>query len=163
MDLSKIKWVLGVLAFAMLVTPSIATACTPGAGEGDCYRCANCDVDDDCVGDLECETTDKCRTGISECCQDSDNYVNCETTIVNPLKWGSIEEIIKGIADIIYYLAIPITVLMTIISGVMFMFSKGDPQQLDRARKTLIYAAIGLLIIALSKAIASFITTLIGG
>lgn len=40
-----------------------------------------------------------------------------------------------------------------IYSGVLFMTSQGDPQKLSKAKKTLLYTVIGVILVVLSYAI----------
>lgn len=40
-----------------------------------------------------------------------------------------------------------------IYSGVLFMTSQGDPQKLSKAKKTLLYSIIGIILVVLSYAI----------
>lgn len=78
-------------------------------------------------------------------------------TIENPLKYGTIPEVVAAIANFIFIISIPITSLMVVIGGVMFMTSGGDPKKVEQAKKLLLYAVIGLAIILLSKTIAAVI------
>ncbi|HOK35142.1 MAG TPA: pilin [Candidatus Pacearchaeota archaeon] len=83
----------------------------------------------------------------------SDNFI----TIENPLKYKTVPEIITAIANFFYTIAIPITTLMVIIGGMMFATSSGDPHKVSQAKRLLLYSAIGLGIILLSRAIAALI------
>lgn len=78
-------------------------------------------------------------------------------SIQNPLKYGTVPEVIAAIANFVFIIAIPITSLMVVIGGVMFMISGGDPKKVEQAKKLLLYAVIGLAIILLSKTIAAVI------
>ena len=44
----------------------------------------------------------------------------------------------------------PIAVIMIVYAGVMFIFSKGDPQKVTTAKKILLYAVIGLAIVLIN-------------
>lgn len=55
-----------------------------------------------------------------------------------------------------------VALFLIIYAGFQFVTSKGDPQQVDGAKKTLTYAIIGLLLILLSFAILNLIATVTG-
>lgn len=98
-----------------------------------------------------------------EYCNDPDNYDQPEgtTCICNPSKYGTLRDIIQAIADFIFWLAIPITSLMVVIGGVMFMTSSGKPEKVEQAKKLLLYSVIGLAIILLSRVIAAVIENIL--
>jgi len=69
------------------------------------------------------------------------------------------------IANIISYLLIfsgVVAVIMIIFSGIKLISSSGDPKQVAEARKILIYAVLGLMLIFLSFAIVAFIANTTG-
>jgi len=51
---------------------------------------------------------------------------------------------------------------MIVISGVMFIFAKGEPQKIAQARDILFWALIGGLIVLFSRGIASIIEYFLG-
>ena len=84
-------------------------------------------------------------------------------TIPNPIKAETISELIKDIADLIFWVALAIVPLMIIIGGIMFLFAGGDPQKVGRAKSLLFWSVIGLAVLLLAQAIAAVIETIIGG
>lgn len=54
-------------------------------------------------------------------------------------------------------------VIAVIIAGVMYMFSFGNEQQAEKAKKALIYAIIGLLIIGASILVVNLVINAFGG
>lgn len=54
-------------------------------------------------------------------------------------------------------------IIMVIIGGILYITSRGNSQQLDRAKKTLTAAIIGLLIVTLSYTIIAVFAKVIGG
>ena len=84
-------------------------------------------------------------------------------TIPNPIKAETISELIKDIADLIFWVALAIVPFMIIIGGIMFIIAGGDPQKVGRAKSLLFWSAIGLAILLLAQAIAAVIETIIGG
>lgn len=84
-------------------------------------------------------------------------------TIPNPIQADTIAELIKDIADLIFWVAIAVVPLMVIISGIMFIFAGGDPNKISQARNLLFWAGIGLAILLLARAISSVVETFIEG
>ena len=67
--------------------------------------------------------------------------------IENPLTYDSFGELLRAIVWFLMLLAIPITVIIIVVSGYYFVASKGDPEKFKIARRMVIYALIGLIII----------------
>lgn len=82
--------------------------------------------------------------------------------IENPLKYESFTELIYNIINFLFYLAIPITSLMIVISAFYFLTSAGDPKKVDTAKKMIIWALVGLIILFLSGAIADLLKKMLG-
>lgn len=60
------------------------------------------------------------------------------------------------VSILLYALGI-VTVIAVIIGGVMYTTSTGDPQKTTRARNTIIYALIGLVVAVVSQLIILFV------
>lgn len=89
------------------------------------------------------------------------------------MEWGSclqgdvatlacIPIVIKNLIQWALIFAGVIAVFLIIYAGFKFVTSKGDPQEVDNAKKTLTYAIVGLLLILLSFAILNLIATVTG-
>lgn len=89
------------------------------------------------------------------------------------MEWGSclqngiatlacIPIVIKNVIQWALIFAGIIALFLIIYAGFQFVTSKGDPQQVDSAKKTLTYAIIGLLLILFSFAILNLISTVTG-
>lgn len=76
---------------------------------------------------------------------------------------ASLPQIIGRIVRIILSLLGLIAVIIIIIGGLMWMTSGGSPEKIDKAKKIIINALIGLLIVVSAYAIASFIISKLGG
>ena len=66
------------------------------------------------------------------------------TLIENLLQW------VIGIAGVV-------SVVFIVIGGITYMTSSGDPTKAKKAKETILYALIGLVIVALSEAIVAFV------
>jgi hypothetical protein len=84
-------------------------------------------------------------------------------TIENPLKYGTIPEIIKAVCDFIFWIGLAIVPLMIIIGGIMFLLAAGEPQKVSKAKSLLFWSATGLAILLLARALSAIIETVIGG
>ncbi len=69
----------------------------------------------------------------------------------NPIANDDLISLVKSIAAWIYKLAIPVAVVAIIYGGGLLMLSQGNTKMIDRGRKTLLYAVIGLVIIFIGK------------
>lgn len=65
--------------------------------------------------------------------------------------------IIAKAANIIALVAGISAVIIIVISGIMYITSGGDPQSVSRAKNTLIYAVVGLVIVVLARTIITFV------
>jgi len=70
------------------------------------------------------------------------------------------EEINNTVVDVINILSFVvgmISVIMIIIAGIKYVTASGDPGSLKSARNTVIYALVGILIVALAQTIVRFV------
>lgn len=81
----------------------------------------------------------------------------CKAPTSDPLT-GSNGVIVKA-TNIIAMVAGIAAVIIIIVAGINFILSSGDAQKTARAREAIIYAAVGIAIIALSRAIVMFIVS----
>lgn len=75
---------------------------------------------------------------------------------------GCIPIVIRNLVNAALVFAGVIALFLIIYAGYKFISSKGDPQAVDAAKKTLTYAIIGLVIIFLSFFIVQVIATVTG-
>ncbi len=74
-----------------------------------------------------------------------------------------------GLSDIInfgisalFFIGIIVTLVFLIRGGIIWITSGGDKEKLDKARKTIIYAIIGIIVILLSFVIVSTVGSIMG-
>lgn len=82
--------------------------------------------------------------------------------IQNPLTATSFEAIVGNGIDFIFKIAVVLAPLMVIIGGFLFVTAGGSIQQIDQAKKLLLWTAIGLLVVLLSKGILGIINKILG-
>ena len=65
----------------------------------------------------------------------------------NPLKVNTIQDAIKLFVNAIVRLAIPVIVIFFLWSGLSFIFARGNPEKITKARNMFFYTVIGTLLI----------------
>lgn len=69
---------------------------------------------------------------------------------------ADIQPLVKGIVDILLYVAGAISIIFMLVGAAKFITSAGDPQKAASGRNTLLYAVIGLLVSIFAFAIVQF-------
>jgi hypothetical protein len=69
------------------------------------------------------------------------------------------QERVKNILNTVFLWVGIIAVIVIIIGGVFYVVSQGDPAKVARAKATILYSVIGLLVVLLSFAIVNFVLT----
>jgi hypothetical protein len=78
------------------------------------------------------------------------NDFNVPHTDVSPHTVSNVLELVFGVAGIV-------AVLIIVIAGMRYSISQGDPQATAKAKNTIIYAVIGLVIAISAFAIVGFV------
>lgn len=91
------------------------------------------------------------------------SVANGQITIENPLQAESLEDLIYGIIDFIWKVATAVAPLMIVIAGFYFLTAAGNPQQIDTAKKIILYTVVGYAIIMLSAGLILVIKEILGG
>lgn len=89
------------------------------------------------------EISEEVRAALG-CSNASGNVATLDTTIINILS------IIIGVLGIV-------AVIWVIIGGVQYITSTGDAAKIEKAKKTILYALIGLVICALAFVVVNFV------
>jgi len=79
----------------------------------------------------------------------------------NPIANDDLIGLVKSIAAWIYKLAIPVAVVAIIYGGGLLMLSQGNPKMIERGRKVLLYAVIGLVIIFIGQGFFTLIKSIL--
>lgn len=69
--------------------------------------------------------------------------------------------IINNIIDWVIGVSGTVAAIFVVVGGVGYMTSRGDPSKLQKAKTTILYALIGLVVVALSKLIFTFVFKII--
>ncbi len=70
---------------------------------------------------------------------------------------STVNDVIKTVITIVSWVVGAISVIMIIASGLMFTTSAGNPEKAKKARSTIVYALIGIVVVALSQVIVNFV------
>lgn len=74
-----------------------------------------------------------------------------------PGKNTSSEAVLSNVINMALYVVGIIAVVMIIVAGVQMATSAGDPRKVAKAKSTMIYSVIGLLVAILAYAIVNFV------
>lgn len=69
---------------------------------------------------------------------------------------GADDQVIRTVLQLTFGVIGAITVLFIIITALKMVVSQGDPQAIAKARQSLIYAAVGLIIVISAQLIVTF-------
>jgi len=161
--------------------------CTEGKLEAkDCECCsdvADCKIVTVTCADLGgvcCSSGQTCGIGKiteaedCECCSD---IANCSDgggdggdgggwgisfKLINPLYATTVTDLIDGIINFIWYIAIVFAPIMFLVGGYTFLTSGGDPEKLRKGKNIMMYAAIGLAIVLVAKGLIALIKDILG-
>lgn len=83
----------------------------------------------------------------------------------NPLKVNTIQEVVQLFVNGVVRLAIPVLVVFYIWAGLSFIFARGNPEKLKKAKSMFFYTIIGTLLIlgawAITNAIIGTVNSII--
>lgn len=83
-------------------------------------------------------------------------------TLPNPLgEIDSFPELIKAILDAAFIIGLPIAVLFIVLAGFRFVWARGNPSELQKARLNLLYTIVGIAVFFGAWLIATIIKTTI--
>lgn len=74
--------------------------------------------------------------------------VNAQTTvkITNPAQISTIEEFLYNTRDFLWLLVSPLSTIMMIWAGILFLTSEGDPEKVRKAKTLVTYVVIGVTV-----------------
>ena len=77
--------------------------------------------------------------------------------IENPLTSDDIGKILTNIADNLINILGGVTVIMFIITGIIYLTSAGSPEKIQLAKKCLTYTIIGVVVVLMAKGIIKYV------
>ena len=88
----------------------------------------------------------------SACSGDAANTAVCKDRATDKMP-----AFIKTIVNALLYILGAVSVIVIILSGIFYTVSGGDSSQVTRAKNTLLYAVVGLIVAILAYAIVNFV------
>ncbi|MBI4132182.1 MAG: hypothetical protein HY474_00970 [Candidatus Sungbacteria bacterium] len=86
-----------------------------------------------------------------------------QNTIGNPLGQGAtFDTVIRNVINFANIILAPISALMILIGGFLYMTAGGDTERLKKANRTLLWAVIGIAIVLLSNGAVAIVKNLLG-
>jgi hypothetical protein len=82
---------------------------------------------------------------------------NCQTGVTGEDATNTINDIIATVINIFSFIVGVVSVIMIIIGGFRYITSGGDSNNVTAAKNTILYAIIGLVIVALAQIIVRFV------
>jgi TRAP-type C4-dicarboxylate transport system permease small subunit len=73
---------------------------------------------------------------------------------------SNVESFIKSVIQVLAGLAALVATGFFVVGGFSYIISSGNPEHLDRAKKTIMYSAIGLSVTIAAFVISTIVTTL---
>ena len=92
--------------------------------------------------------------GIDICSEENENSVYCQNKDSGGDQVGGI---IKTIVEVLLMAVGAISIIMIVIGGILFALSSGDAQKAAKARSTILYAVVGLIVSVFASAIVKFV------
>ncbi len=96
---------------------------------------------------------DTCQPGDSTC--KPPQTVKLNVTLVNPIEANDFQEFLAKVIHIMYLIGIPITAIMIIWSGFLFVTAGGDTGKIKTARETFLWTVVGAAILLGAEVISS--------
>ena len=92
--------------------------------------------------------------GINICSEENKNSVYCQNKDSGE---GQVNGIITTIVGVLLMAVGAISIIMIVIGGILFALSSGDAQKAAKARNTILYAVVGLIVSVFASAIVNFV------
>ena len=84
------------------------------------------------------------------------------STLDNPLKFNTIDELLTGIISVLLIFAVPIIILFIMYAGFLYVTAQGDTTKIQTAHSALTWAVVGGLIVLGAEVIKTIIQGTVG-
>ncbi len=74
-------------------------------------------------------------------------------TFANPIKYGTIPQVIEAIVNFIMIISIPLLSGAVIYGGLIMITSAGKPEKFNQGWQTILYAVVGFIVVLLAKGV----------
>lgn len=82
---------------------------------------------------------------------------NCTIVLPNPFGTDKLSDVVDRVVKFLRTIAIPVVTIMVLVGGFQIMTAGGDPAKFTKGRSTLLYAAVGLVVILVATSVSLFI------
>jgi len=82
-----------------------------------------------------------------------------QSALCNPTTKDKLPAFVKILSDVLLYVLGSISVIVIIFAAIFYTTSSGDPALVTKAKNTLIYAVVGLIVAISGYAIINFVIT----
>lgn len=84
-------------------------------------------------------------------------------TFKNPLNAQSFTQLADNIVNFLLTIAVPIVIIMVIWAGLLFMTAGGNTDRIQQGKDTLLWTAIGIGVLMISKSVTYLLGSILGG
>jgi hypothetical protein len=70
-------------------------------------------------------------------------FIYAQTSLVNPLQFGTIQDFLKGLLGAVMYIGLPIIALIIVYSGFLFITARGNSEKIKAAIYNFQWVVIG--------------------
>lgn len=81
-------------------------------------------------------------------------------TIKPPVKWTNLKDLINKLIDFVFYIAVVVLPLVIMYGGFKFITAQGNPGEVDKAIKMMLYAGVGFGIMLIAKGAVALIDSI---
>lgn len=92
---------------------------------------------------------------LEEVCKNNPEAAVCSGSSLNPRE-DPVASTLENVVNVVALVSGIIAVIIIVIAGFRFVLSNGDSTKVTNARNTIIYTAIGLIVIILARQIVAF-------
>lgn len=87
---------------------------------------------------------------------------SADITIVNPLKYSTLQDLVNAIIDFIYTISLALVPIMIIIGAYYFVTAGGDAKQIQTGKDIVFWTCVGFVVILLAKGLIKLLQDIVG-
>lgn len=80
----------------------------------------------------------------------------------SPIKFTTPSEIFASITKFAYFVLVPIAIIIVLIGAFQFLTAAGAPDKISKAKQTIFYGVIGLVVVIFAAAVPSILINILG-
>jgi hypothetical protein len=99
---------------------------------------------------------DSAQSAVDAVCAGLGSATGASDDCVDPTGSASVSNTVKSVIDLLSLLVGVAAVIMIIIGGLQYVMSGGDSGKVGNSKNTILYAVVGLIVVALAQVIVRF-------